>query len=814
MDLSLDRNSSAVTQRTGPVSSNFTAQNQSTAIANTSIPHEVPGIRHFALSGDVTQEAPTPLESPEDQLSSFSYISVEVHYTLLLFIMVCSVAINGLVFVLFYQRPSVRMPSNKFVLNMAIVHLLQTFIVLPFVFVSVLFQEWIFGEIFCKIHGTLSVCLTMANVFSILLIAVDRNCAVNSPLHYSMTITKKRTNVLILSTWVFAIVVSVPPLVGVSGLQYQKSWAMCTVTWYDTGLLTLAYSCVLCVLGFLLPFVRITWIYTSMFQAARRNSACTRLHNIKSGSNEISPPPSAGLDGGSDMPVCLNRKSAWSKRTTSSQVSSLFGDKLKAVRTGVFVVVSFTACFLPFFAMTVVEPHAQTLKAPLHNLPAIAMLLLFSSSLVNPYLYVIRNKATRKHIRKMFHCLTRKPSFFSPQGYHHSHQSPLQEPRCSDGTRVLESTASLRSDGSEEYQRTWMRQSLCRNKSGEWNIIAVTTEPSTSPSRRSSILVHRPRYVDEMEELFQQDSSYHHNKSMPARYGASVMSSSYRRASLDSGKVPCERFTKIPEKRFKRTSTTVGTSGDRSKSFRIRGRYANRKELSLECDPSCNMNVNHEDWRRYLSESCQRRHGSNARHDLRSYASILTHAAEVHRAAPRSATCMAPAGHTCLPVLVRGRSLAMDEREKSAVVPAQAISRSGGLRKTQFAMGRRSSKQSSSDTNTTTLESLTSTESQELPIISSPRTLSPTSLTSYRYPHVQTHQQHQQQCWRQRGYSSVPPPTAILCQQLHQSAEVPQDSQDRRDSGFEDTMLERCDLCCTAVSEHDSIKAMKFIEHV
>ncbi|KAL1441987.1 hypothetical protein MTO96_000985 [Rhipicephalus appendiculatus] len=741
MDLSIDGDTSAVSPRAGPVSSNFTAQNQTTAIANTSIPHEVPGIRHFALSGDVTPEAPTPLERPDDQLSSFSYISVEVHYTLLLFIMVSSVAINGLVFVLFYQRPSVRMPSNKFVLNMAIVHLLQTFIVLPFVFVSVLFQEWIFGDVFCKIHGTLSVCLTMANVFSILLIAVDRNCAVNSPLHYSMTITKKRTNGLILSTWVCALVISVPPLAGVSGLQYQKSWAMCTVTWYDTGILTLAYSCVLCVLGFLLPFIRITWIYTSMFQAARRNSACTRLHNIKGGSSEITPPSSAGLDGGNDVPVCLNRKSAWSKRTTSSQVSSLFGDKLKAVRTGIFVVVSFTACFLPFFAMTVVEPHAQAFKTHLHNLPAIAMLLLFSSSLVNPYLYVMRNKATRKHIRKMFHCLTRKPSFFSPQGYHHSHQSPLQEPKCSEGTRVLESTVSLHSGGSEEHQRTWMRQSLCRNKSGEWNIVAVTTDPNTTQSRRSSILVHRPRYVDEMEELFQQDSSYHHNKYMRARYGASARGSTYRRASLDSGKVPCERFTKISEKRFKRTTTTGGSSGDRSKSFRIRGRYANRNELSLDSDPSCNINVNHEEWRRYLSESFQPRHGSNAKQDARSYASVLTHGAEVHRAAPHSATSMARAqrfgslpsdshsceapGYTCPPVLVRGRSLGMDESDMSAVVPAHAISRSGGLRKTQFAMAKRSPKQSSSDTNTTTLESLTSTESQELPIIASPRTLSP-----------------------------------------------------------------------------------------
>ncbi|KAL3218271.1 hypothetical protein MRX96_031626 [Rhipicephalus microplus] len=138
----------------------------------------------------------------------------------------------------------------------------------------------------------------MANIFSILLIAVDRNCAVNSPLHYSMTITKKRTSGLIVSTWVFAVLISVPPLVGVSNIEYQESWAMCTITWYDTSLLTISYSCVLCVVGFLLPFVRITWIYASMFRAARRNSARARLHNINTSSSEMSPPPVGGTGSG------------------------------------------------------------------------------------------------------------------------------------------------------------------------------------------------------------------------------------------------------------------------------------------------------------------------------------------------------------------------------------------------------------------------------------------------------------------------------------------------------------------------------------
>ncbi|XP_065308707.1 uncharacterized protein [Dermacentor albipictus] len=838
MDLSMDRDIPDVFPRVGPARNNFTAQNQAPAIANITIPHESPNIQHFSLSDQTIAAGSTSEESTEDELSSFSYINVEVHYTLLLIIMVSSVAINGLVFVLFYQRPSVRMTSNKFVLNMAIVHLLQTFIVLPFVFVSVMFQGWIFGDVFCKIHGTVSMCLTMANVFSILLIAVDRNCAVNSPLHYSMTITKKRTSVLIVSTWLCALVVSVPPLVGVSGLQYQKSWAMCTVTWYDTGVLTLAYACVLSVLGFLMPFIRITWIYASMFQAARRNSACTRLRNVKSGSNELSPPSSAGPYGGSHRPVYFPRKPAWSKRTSSpSKASSLFGDKLKAVRTAVLVVVSFTACFLPFFAMTLAETQrANASETPLRNLPAIAMLLLFSSSLINPYLYVIRNKVTRKHVRKMFTGLTRKPSIFSPLGYHYSHQSPLRERKCSDGTRVPESTASLRSGESEECQR-FMRRSLYRNKSGEWNMVAVTIEPNLSPARRSSIVVHRPLCLDEMgeqlEQLFQQEYSHHHYTYRPMCYGMAARNRSCRRASLDNPKVPPERFSRNCERYVKPTSMNLSTrsKADRSKSFRIRGRYANRREPTAACDMSCKSNVNHEEWCHNLINSCTPRLASNATQESRSSVSVLAGGAETSQAVPHSATSMghvqrcgsvpleyhssATAGHPSRPELKRGWSFAFEEREVSVVIPAQAISQFGRFRKSQFAMAKRSRKQSSSDTNTTTLESLTSTESQEVPMIGSPRTLSPTSSQSYHYPPPQTCQHHQQLRWRLHGYSSMPLPATFLSQQQQQQhIQLSGECHDRRDSGFEDTMLERCDLCDTVVNASDSMKTMTFIEHV
>ncbi|CAN8015245.1 unnamed protein product [Ixodes persulcatus] len=797
MQLHVDRTASSAIQHAA-LFNNLTARYHP-ALSNSIQPDDGSSSLRFSPS-EANQSPPEDVDQP----SSFNYINLEVHYILLLAIMVSSVAVNGLVFVLFYQRPSVRMTSNKFVLNMAIVHLLQTFLILPFVFVSAMFQEWIFGDIWCKIHGAVSVCLTMANVFSILLIAVDRNCAVNSPLHYSMTITKKRTSGLILSTWFFAVLLSIPPLIGVSDIKYQETWSMCTVTWYETDLLTIAYSCVLCVVGFLLPFVRIAWIYTSMFRAARRNSARARLHNINTSSAEMSPPPSAGPDGHPSL--YLHRRMAWSKRTSSlSQASSFFGDEWKAVRTGLLVVISFTVCFLPFFSMILIEPHKKTRKTALKKLPAIAMLFLFCSSLISPYLYVIRNKATRKHVRKMFTCLRRKPSFFSQRGYHHSNQSPHQERKCSAENMIVPgSTASIRSAASVDFERSLVTHSLYQNKSGDWKIVSVTSDPRRSlPSPSSnvgSILLQQPLRVDDAMQ-----QPYYQHKCGPGLRGAALRNGFYRRASLDSSKMFTTRFPSAIERDPDMSSVRATSAGDRSMSFRVRGRFANREESTETCNTSCSSSYGQDEWGRHFLDHSQRRNSAARRESHGSVSAMIvneTHPlpgiAQVHHYSGMN-TPVATTNYCCRPVLKRGRSFAFDEQELSIAYPPQRISQSGGLRKSYFAGTKNSPKHGSSETTTTTLESSTSTESQDVPTMMSPHATSPPS--SYHYPQ---HFLHHHQTHASVHPNTIPP--------LHPHTFVPHECQERRDSGFEDTMLGKCDICYTIVDESGSIKAVKFIE--
>ncbi|GIZ01976.1 melanopsin [Caerostris extrusa] len=136
-------------------------------------------------SGILTQTfEPLINSSSNDELLRYT------QFTILSLITTVGFVSNVLVLLLFYKKPTLRTFSNRFVLNLSISHFWQCVLILPTTVLSIAADRWIMNEIACYISGFLYTTLNITSVLSLLLIALDRNCAVNSPLHYSMTITK------------------------------------------------------------------------------------------------------------------------------------------------------------------------------------------------------------------------------------------------------------------------------------------------------------------------------------------------------------------------------------------------------------------------------------------------------------------------------------------------------------------------------------------------------------------------------------------------------------------------------------------------
>ncbi|XP_023216404.1 G-protein coupled receptor 161-like [Centruroides sculpturatus] len=276
-----------------------------------------------------------------------------------------SLIINSLVFLLFYRKPTLRTFSNRFVLSLSLCHMVQSVLQMPYVVLSGLFGRWIFGQLWCNISASLSICLCLITAFSLLLIAIDRCYAVNNPLHYTMTFNKKLNYLQIIGIWMISVILSLPPVLGLFRIEYRRSWHSCSILWYSSTPSLVIYSTVLTISGFLVPFIKLCLTYRSMYLAAKKNSARARMYPYR-------------------------------KKLSSFKL----GEEWRAIRTPLMVVTSHVVSTLPFYLVLALESYSKRYVRP-DWLMSIVNIALFSSSIINPYLYVFRNKTTKKELRKL-----------------------------------------------------------------------------------------------------------------------------------------------------------------------------------------------------------------------------------------------------------------------------------------------------------------------------------------------------------------------------------------------------------------------------
>ncbi|CAL1275644.1 unnamed protein product [Larinioides sclopetarius] len=384
-----------------------------------------------------------------------------IQFTVLTLITLSGFISNMLVLLLFYKRPTLRTFSNRFVLNLSISHFWQSILILPTTVMSIAADKWLMNEIACLISGFLYTTLNITSVLSLLLIALDRNCAVNSPLHYSMTITKKRTGFLIFLTWFIGALVGSPPFLGIGQIAYRPEWHICTLVWIRNDPYSQAYASVLIVLGFIVPFLTSICVYASMFQAAKDNSERARKHSVNSTSVETNLPDSQIKGGGNPQKKKCRR---W-----SSGSNQFFGEEWKAVRTGMLVVTTFTLCWLPYFTFIFMEAYLNLTS----RIPGYVMFFVVfccsSACIINPYLYVFRNKTSRKHVKQML-C----PSNLNKNKRWIFHQvSKDKENQAGVNPCIL--TASLDTNGSEKVKAL---PSLYQDIDGNWQVFSTSEEHS------------------------------------------------------------------------------------------------------------------------------------------------------------------------------------------------------------------------------------------------------------------------------------------------------------------------------------------------
>ncbi|KAI7796348.1 alpha-1A adrenergic receptor [Triplophysa rosa] len=289
-----------------------------------------------------------------------------------------------------------RIPTNYFIINLAMADLLLATTVLPVSATLEILNYWVFGRIFCDIWAALDVLCCTASIMSLCVISIDRYIGVRYPLQYPSIVTEKRALLAMLGVWVLAIVISIGPLLGWKQPP-SKDETVCPIT--EEPFYALFSS-----LGsFYIPLAVILAMYCRVYIVAKRTTKNLEAGMMKErmDSNELTL--RIHYKGSQTQDDCSAAGSKGLMRSSLTLKLLKFSREKKAAKTLGVVVGMFILCWLPFFLALPIGSFNESLRLPDTFFKVIFWLGYFNSCL-NPIIYPCYSREFKQAFIRILRC--------------------------------------------------------------------------------------------------------------------------------------------------------------------------------------------------------------------------------------------------------------------------------------------------------------------------------------------------------------------------------------------------------------------------
>ena len=273
---------------------------------------------------------------------------------------------NLLVCAAFFWNPILRRsPTNHFIFSLAISDLLTACITVPFDLEQVLTNQfWPHGEALCVLWTTSYLINVPSSIWNLLAVSVDRYKGLQDPLNrFRQTpfMTRKRAGLVILTLWIYSALFALIPVMGWKLIPRSVENNVCQFN------ITQAYSLLSSFLNFVLPTLFMCVLYWRIYKIA---SSVTRNN---------------ALNQADSFPM------------TSEYAEKRLKKRIKTTKNIVVVVCAFLLCWMPHTVISIVYAFLfnscpECLSAIPSELFTLLLMLGYSSSAMNPYLYALRNK--------------------------------------------------------------------------------------------------------------------------------------------------------------------------------------------------------------------------------------------------------------------------------------------------------------------------------------------------------------------------------------------------------------------------------------
>lgn len=282
---------------------------------------------------------------------------------------------------------------------------------MPFMIVSTINQDWVFGDFFCQLQGYLATVLFVTSTMTLLIVSIDRYYAIISPLKYPFMFTTYRGNIMIAFTWLAGLLVALPPLLNWGKYSYHREKLSCAIVWRSHVTTDNAsedeargYLLFFSLSSYVFPVLGMAWCYCNIFRAAVGHSKRNRIYptpqtEIESESVHISEEDSSDEN---DVPVSSKITKAKSRRisivTTGEPVPRTGTRDCKAAKTILLIATGFLICWVPYFVVAGLEASGEIVSPILET---IAIFFAYFSCVLNAGIYGYLNRVMRVEIMRL-----------------------------------------------------------------------------------------------------------------------------------------------------------------------------------------------------------------------------------------------------------------------------------------------------------------------------------------------------------------------------------------------------------------------------
>ncbi|XP_017341644.1 trace amine-associated receptor 4-like [Ictalurus punctatus] len=263
---------------------------------------------------------------PDSCLRTARFVVIRfVMYILMLPTILMTVFGNMLVIITISYFKQLHSPTNFIILSLAVVDCLLGSMIMPFSMVRWVEGCWFLGEIFCKIHSSLDMTLSIVSILHLCLVSIDRYMAITDPLSYKMKVTNDRVVVGIAVIWLFSFSFSFGVVLSNVNLDGLEDLLMLSSCVGNCALIfNRQWGVIAALVAFFVPGTIMSCLYLKIFHVARKQ-AKVMAERTTIGNCETK-----------------NRSSEQRER--------------KAAKTLGIVMGIFLLCWLPFFIMTIADP--------------------------------------------------------------------------------------------------------------------------------------------------------------------------------------------------------------------------------------------------------------------------------------------------------------------------------------------------------------------------------------------------------------------------------------------------------------------------